>query len=376
MKTDKFCKHFGFARFAEVENVQALLNKIEDTWFGTYKLRANISKFKRGEGEAGSEKLHRRKTKENTSVSIEGLQKGKSFKSALGGFKYTDGPKHGLKHTSHNASNKDKDYMEGILKVGAVPANMEKLKHSYVGTLWDVKTTESIQIMINMEGFQHIKATLLEIDKILLSSNKEGGVEQAVNADKKWWKQLFSKIIPWSTIQKPRGRHIWVRIFGAPLHACGWECFYLIVWCFGRLLLLDGQTEQHDQLDVARAQIAVTSWEFVGEIQEIKVNDELFVVRIVEERFREIDLGVKRTADSQLFNDGLTEENYRSVTEEVDGTLDVNGERDRLEEDDELRGRPNCISDEIQSLGYWLEVLPPSPTLVNMAENINKVWGN
>jgi hypothetical protein len=82
------------------------------------------------------------------------------------------------------------------------------------------------------------------------------------------------------------------------------------------------------------------------------VNDELFVVRIVEERFREIDLGVKRTADSQLFNDGLTEENYRSVTEEVDGTLDVNGERDRLEEDDELRGRPNCISDEIQSLGY------------------------
>jgi hypothetical protein len=39
-KTDKFCKHFGFARFAEVENVQALLNKIEDTWFGTYKLKS------------------------------------------------------------------------------------------------------------------------------------------------------------------------------------------------------------------------------------------------------------------------------------------------------------------------------------------------
>ncbi|MCH82760.1 RNA recognition motif, partial [Trifolium medium] len=351
-KTDKFGKRFGFARYADVENVQALLNKIEGTWFGFYKLRANLSRFKRREGEAGGVEVQRGKVKQVAAVTKEGLQKGVSFKAALGGDEANVLSKHGPKNMSYKGSNKEQDYLEGVLKVEAVPANMEKLKHSYVGTLWDVNMAESTQMMINMEGFQDIKATLLGIDKILLSSIKEGGVKQAVDADISWWKRIFSEIKPWSTIQKPRGRRIWVRIFGAPPHAWGWDCFHRIVWRFGRLLLLDGQTERQDRLDVARAQIAVTSWSFVDEIQEIKVNEELFVVRVVEERFGEIDLGVKRTADSQVFYDGSTEEDYRSETEEVVENLDGGGGRRRSEEEVSNDGWSEETNGQVPTSGY------------------------
>ncbi|GAU39364.1 hypothetical protein TSUD_56910 [Trifolium subterraneum] len=198
----------------------------------------------------------------------------------------------------------DKNYLDSVFKVDAVLANEEKLKHSFVGTLWEARMAESVQMMINMEGFQNITATLLGIDKILLSSIKDEGVKQAVEADTNWWHKLFSEIKPWSSIQKPRGRRIWVRIFGTPPHAWWWECFHRIIWRFGRLIMLDGQTERQERLDVARAQIAVIYWDFVDEVIEIKVNEELFVVRVVEERFGEIDLGVKRTVNEQNFFDG------------------------------------------------------------------------
>ncbi|MCI44804.1 hypothetical protein A2U01_0066043, partial [Trifolium medium] len=83
-KRDKFGRRFGFARFAEVKDACELLKKIEDTWFGTYKLRANVSKYKRDED-------HRR---EANSSKVKGEQKkmdlarersqGVSFKEALG----------------------------------------------------------------------------------------------------------------------------------------------------------------------------------------------------------------------------------------------------------------------------------------------------
>jgi hypothetical protein len=53
-RRDRFGKRFGFARFAEVKDAELLLKKIEGTWFGTYKIRANVSRFKRGEDGVGT----------------------------------------------------------------------------------------------------------------------------------------------------------------------------------------------------------------------------------------------------------------------------------------------------------------------------------
>jgi hypothetical protein len=49
-KLDKTGKRFSFARFEDVNDRQMLLQKIEETWIETYKPRANLPKFTRGEG--------------------------------------------------------------------------------------------------------------------------------------------------------------------------------------------------------------------------------------------------------------------------------------------------------------------------------------
>jgi hypothetical protein len=44
---NKARKRFGFARFEDVEDWGKLLQRIEETWIPTYKIRANQSKFQR-----------------------------------------------------------------------------------------------------------------------------------------------------------------------------------------------------------------------------------------------------------------------------------------------------------------------------------------
>ncbi|MCI22327.1 hypothetical protein A2U01_0043503, partial [Trifolium medium] len=69
-----------------------------------------------------------------------------------------------------------------------------------------------------------------------------------------------------------------------------------IIWRTGRLLKLDPETLNHNRYDVARAQIAVTTWTTVDEVVEIKVNEEIFIIRMVEERFGTMDLGFQKVA--------------------------------------------------------------------------------
>jgi hypothetical protein len=293
-RRDRFGKRFGFARFAEVKDAQELLKKIEGVWFGTYKIRANISRFKRGEDGAGTvaqranvESLRERGVEDRTT------RKGMSFKHVLTG----------LNEDDHRRKSNE---LKGVLKVETVRSNLEVLNQSYVGILWKEDEADQIQMKILMEGFQDVQARFLGVDLILLSSPKPEGVMRAVKSNQKWWERWFSEIKPWNPSLKPRGRRIWVRIFGAPIHAWGWECFERIICRLGRLIKLDEQTETQGRLDVARALIAVSSWGFVDSIQEIKVNEELFITRVVEERFGEIDLGITRESFSKVEDEDST----------------------------------------------------------------------
>ncbi|MCI34142.1 DUF4283 domain protein, partial [Trifolium medium] len=116
----------------------------------------------------------------------------------------------------------DRTDVEDVLEIDVVPANIEKLKYSYVGTLWEIKEAENIQMSIAMEGFQDIRATVMGVDLILLSSGTAGGVRKTIDADKHWWQKKFSYIKPWSPLHRSSGRRIWVRIFGVPPHVWDW----------------------------------------------------------------------------------------------------------------------------------------------------------
>jgi hypothetical protein len=175
---------------------------------------------------------------------------------------------------------------------------------------------DSIQVTLWMEGFQNIKAAQLGLDLILLSSPVKDAIQQAYQANKGWWERWFTTLKPWRPDILPKGRRIWVRLFGVPLHIWSLEGFKKIIWRYGNLLKLDHDTMEQTRLDVARAQIAVTYWEMVDEVIEIKVDDEVFIIRMVEERFGAVDVGVNKAACSRT---GVGESDGDSISMAYDG---------------------------------------------------------
>ncbi|MCI07511.1 hypothetical protein A2U01_0028580, partial [Trifolium medium] len=64
-----------------------------------------------------------------------------------------------------------------------------------------------------------------------------------------------------------------------------------VVYRFGKLIKLDEQTLSQKRLDFARVQVFINNWKSIDEIADIRVLNEIFVVKVVEEKFGEMDLG-------------------------------------------------------------------------------------
>ncbi|MCI39963.1 hypothetical protein A2U01_0061195, partial [Trifolium medium] len=67
----------------------------------------------------------------------------------------------------------------------------------------------------------------------------------------------------------------------------------------GKLIDWDVPTKTQSRLDVARVQIEVTTWSWIDEEVEIKVTNEFFMVKMMEERFGEADMGIERLMGSE-----------------------------------------------------------------------------
>jgi hypothetical protein len=76
---------------------------------------------------------------------------------------------------------------------------------------------------------------------------------------------------------------VWVRIYGTPLHVWGEDCFNKVVYSFGKLVRLDDPTKEQQRLDFARVQVLINGWGSIDKMVDIRVGNDLFVLRIVEE---------------------------------------------------------------------------------------------
>ncbi|GAU36166.1 hypothetical protein TSUD_275250 [Trifolium subterraneum] len=187
-KLDRKGRRFGFVRFWEVQNVERLLSKIEDTWFDTYKLRANLALHQRGD------KYQKKGNQLNTYMAAENQQntgmaagkgvggevrQGVTFKQCL----VTENPgiqtgkeTGGGRKQASKRRQKESQILEGTKEVAVVEGNMRKFEKCWVGKLWDQNDAANIQFKIWMEGFQVVTAVTLGMDLVLLSSVVEDGV--------------------------------------------------------------------------------------------------------------------------------------------------------------------------------------------------------
>ncbi|MCI14967.1 hypothetical protein A2U01_0036102, partial [Trifolium medium] len=223
-------KRFGFVRFEDVADTQQLLKKVEDTWIGTYKIRANLPKFKRGDAQRATHKDTGDlgdtvvRTKNPIPNRIDNFS---SYKEVVVG---EDIRAINRKKAADEAIQKrarrrltDEEYRSGILEVQTDPDMFKKLQQCYVGYLNHIEEAENFQVSLWMEGYQRIKASSLGLDLVLLTSPEDGEIESAVAKNRSWWEKWFSTVKPWRPDLLPKGRRLWVRLFGVPLHIWGWE---------------------------------------------------------------------------------------------------------------------------------------------------------
>ncbi|MCH83079.1 hypothetical protein A2U01_0003894, partial [Trifolium medium] len=310
---------------------QSLLEKLEGTWFGSFKIRANISRFKRGEVVDDNTAKPRKEGSDVGKVPKEGLSAEISFKHALVEGRTMAEVGVGKQTASSALKDPNRDF-DGVLEVEPVPCNLQKLKHCYVGLLREEMDPNRLQMMIAMEGFQNIQVVPLGVDVFLLSSVQQEGVKIALEANRDWWNQWFFEISCWSSNLVTTGRRVWVRVFGVPPHAWGLDCFTKVVRPAGKFIKLDSQTENLVRLDVARVLIDQSTWSSIDFVQQIKVVEERFLVKVVEESPGDSDLVLHRRAEPHVSVDGSSRSSVKDWR--VDGAASDHGWREGCSDGD------------------------------------------
>lgn len=122
---------------------------------------------------------------------------------------------------------------------------------------------------------------------MLLSGENEDSVcrffQQAASSLSKW----FVVIKEWSPSVVFKERREWLNIMGVPTHAWGEDIFKNLAHLAGSYVGVDDSTRLKRRMDVGRVLISASSSEVVNRMVNIKINNKVFVVRMVEKPFSE-----------------------------------------------------------------------------------------
>jgi hypothetical protein len=159
---------------------------------------------------------------------------------------------------------------------------LAKLCGAYVGYLVEDKEAISIQNQFRMDGFHNLKICSQGYLKILLWSDKVGEVKEVVGSVR-WWCSLFERIVPWSSLLVSDQRVTWLRCFGVPIHAWGFDLFRDLAFKFGRFIDVDQMTINMVRCDVARIRILTGERKLIDSSMAVNVLGQRFDIRVVEE---------------------------------------------------------------------------------------------
>ncbi|MCH79256.1 RNA recognition motif [Trifolium medium] len=223
-KVDKWGRRFAFMKFREARDVGELSNAMKEVWLGSFKLRTNKSRFA-----------------------------GRSFKSALVEARVRQG-----------VTVKGNKAVEDIREVEVDGTVLKELERSFVGFLAVKVDVKRIKTTLYMEGLTQISAIDMGRIMVLMSSSKEGEIEEA-----------------------------WVKVYGVPLHVWGEKLFKAIGRKYGGFVDFDRNTASRAKLDVARIKVSTNFRGLIDDPVNIQALGVTYSLRIVEEKEMEsyFDLG-------------------------------------------------------------------------------------
>ncbi|WJX32262.1 hypothetical protein P8452_20607 [Trifolium repens] len=200
-KLDKRGCRFGFVKFLDVGSVKDLLYRLEEVWWGTYKLRFKLAKFDRSapNKEVAIVPKHKREAEvragrlgEDGGRTGRKVDRDKTYREVLECDRYVasigeSGLKAPYEAESPTVLPCCSHSRKEVWKVVPEPSQLQLLQASLVGYLKDSKYALAIQGCIKLEDYHFISATPLGGDQILLSSTGLHDLSLVVLENKVWW---------------------------------------------------------------------------------------------------------------------------------------------------------------------------------------------
>lgn len=253
--------NYGFVRFGENIDKLRAERSLNEMWFGSYKLRANISKFVRG---THSQRLRVERVKPKHIVQRQAWRKeDMSYAKSLGG---------------HNKVVEEKSFAG--YRYSPKPANKDFARRCFSGVLKEEYSWGEVGILINELCGENIRASYTGGDFVIFHPVGEGRI--SLN-DLDCFQEWFELIREWSENDMNHRRSIWTKWYGVPLHAWNSKFFSLMVTKFGQMIMINAETLEKRCLLRARVLIRTSLPKIPRTPFPVMIEDKIYYIRIVEE---------------------------------------------------------------------------------------------
>lgn len=177
-KLDKWGHRFGFVKFLEVKDEEALVVSLEDVWIWNTKLKVNRARFGR-EGKKEDDGMKKQSVGGGEAGPSKGVSTGKTFKTAL---------------TMAPCLDSGKGATVPFLEISPSEGMLERLQRCYVGELVHEQEAEAVQMGLVMEGLTKVKATRMGAGSVLLEFEDQADFGRVKQNHKVWWNAVFKKV--------------------------------------------------------------------------------------------------------------------------------------------------------------------------------------
>ncbi|KAK9062833.1 hypothetical protein SSX86_020023 [Deinandra increscens subsp. villosa] len=303
-------KKFGFVRFVKGVDISNVIYKIRNMWIGSFRLFADVAKFKRGSKASVEGKVRAPGKGKDVDVQAHGVPiYSDQSKQVSWGTSSGDGEKHGDVRGNHgmdrkyvdvvgsHAHNKDAGQPSGSngdgeaggavrgVGLGVLHVNnnvpVENFVCSRLLKVRDVKSMSNLYHIVGQEGFcnvsfRYVGGWWVRVDCSSID-------ECAKFSNCRSFKSVFSECKRVVGDFVVNDRMVWINISGLPLGAWSSEAFTNIASKWGKVCFVDNDPE--DPLACGKVCILTSSAKRINETIVCKVADSLFEVSINEHQY-------------------------------------------------------------------------------------------
>lgn len=270
-KRDQTGSLFGFVRFPKDYHAEVILEKLNNIWIKSFKLRAWVPRFRR---EPIPQKLLRA-SQRNAFPEGYGMRIGnKSFVDTAKG-------KPALQEEEGKVFTWDKN--QEIISFKTKDEDKKWLEECYSGYLkpsfsWEDHGEE---LLSESSGILYLRP--MGGNLILIQSANDKKTEDVLFDFDEWTSFWFEWIRPWKDIDVNNNRKVWTLWYGVPYHAWSLNFFSLICAQVGSFVKFDEKTELKQNLEVARVLVSSSSLSHINRVLSIKIDGKVFAIRVLEE---------------------------------------------------------------------------------------------